>query len=202
MECRHIQTHTHSDTLVPIHTVSAHTHNTTEDLLGLKNPGVWWVVMAGDRVCCARSDKWSLAASPQKDLRLFFIFSSFFFFLFFFFYNCLTDCFCLLPNIHCLPLFCSVSPQMTSHPWRATSFSFSRSFPPFFHPLCFLPSFCSVRFCHHDKQILNWHGVGLSPMEVHSFIIKSGEARYKLGGTIMWWRIICPWHSRLTLACV
>lgn len=52
-----------------------------------------------------------------------FLFLPAFFPLFFFITAWLTVS-VFLPNIHCLPLFCSVSPQMTSHPWRTTCFPF------------------------------------------------------------------------------
>ena len=196
----HTETHTHTlrNSCKDTHCLCTYTQHYRGLVGAEKSRGLMGSYGRWQSVLCTL---WQMESGSFPSERLEAVFYFFLVFLFFFYY-CLTDCFCLLPNIHCLPLFCSVSPQMTSHPWRATSFPFSRSFPPFFHPLCFLPSFCSVPFCYHDKQILNWHGVWLSPMEVHNFIIKSGEAHYKLRGTIMWQGIICPWHSRLILACV
>ena len=135
-------------------------------LSGLKNSGGWSVVMTGDRVCCALRQMESGSFPSERLAGVSFIFS-----VLFFFFLLLPDWLLLpIPNVHCLPLFGSVSPQMTSHPWRATSSSFNPFPPPVFHPLCFLPSlFCTAPFpsLFLPSRVLNWQGDGFSHMQVH-----------------------------------
>lgn len=108
------------------------------------------------------------------------------------------------------PLFTSVlfsltsddKPSVESHFLFILSFFSSFLSSPLF-PSFLLAPFLFKPFCHHDKWILKRHGVGLSPMEVHSFIIKSGKARYELGGNNhVTGNNIFPWHSQLILVCV
>lgn len=68
------------------------------------------------------------------------------------------------------------------------------SLPLFFLSFIFSVSFLSFLHCgfssHRNKWVLNWHVVGLSPMEVHSFIIRSGKPHCNLGVIIIWRGII------------
>lgn len=155
--------HTHIDSCKHIHTVYAHTHRTQlQRIVGAeKSRGLMGSYGRWQNVLHAQTNGvWQLPL--RKTCGCFLFFSSFFIF-----YYCLTDCFSLFVYL------CSAL-QMTSHPWRATSFSFAPSFLSFFHPVCFLPFFFASFlfksfsfFSHRDKWILNWHGVGLSPIEVH-----------------------------------
>lgn len=131
----------------------------------------------------------------RKTWGCFLFFASFFFFSFFITAWLTASAFYQTSIVY----LCSVQSHLRWQAIRGEPLAF-HSFPLFFlslfHLLCVLPSFLPFAlfickpFCHHDKWILNWHGVGLSPMEVHSFIIKSSKAHYELGGTIMWQRII------------
>lgn len=86
--------------------------------------------------CCTLKQMES-GSFPLERLLAVFVFSSFFFNILDFFHYCLSDCFWLVPNIHCLPLFSSVSPQLTGHPQRTTFAPFLFPSLPFFHSFPF-----------------------------------------------------------------
>lgn len=166
------------DTLysLPLSLSFTHTHALTwasEDCRVLRNPGVWWVVVAGDRVCCTLRQIQS-GSFPLE--RLLAVFSPHFFNIFDCFYYCLSDCFWLLANIHCLPLLSSVSPQMTGHPLRSTS---SPYFIPF-SPILSLLS-CGGPWTIIMNEFWGWRALWLSPMKVHVFIIEAGKAVWSSG---------------------
>lgn len=180
----HTHTHTHRYTYNTLH---AHTHKTHQgytELLGLKNPGGWWVVMAGDRVCFTLRQMES-GSFPSERLQA--VFSPFFFP--FFITAWLTASAFYQTSIVYL---CSVQSHLRWQAIRGEPLPF-HSLPlfslSFISSVSFL-SFCAVAFCHHNKWVLNWRAVSLSPMEVHSFIIRSGKPRCKLGVIIMWRGII------------
>lgn len=142
--------------------------------------------MAGDRVCFTLRQMES-GSFPSERLQA--VFSPFFFFL-------------LLPDWLLLPftkhlLFTSVLFSLTSDdkPSIEGHFPFIRSLFSSFLSSSLFPSFPFALwlfkpFCHRNKWVLNWHVVGLSPMEVHSFIIRSGKPHCKLGVIIIWRGII------------
>lgn len=176
-----------------MYTVNAHTHTTphttSEDCWGWKSRGLMGSYGRWQSVLHAQTNGvWQLPLRKTWGGFLFLPPFSFPFLL-------LPDWLLLPFTKH--PLFTSVLFSLTSDdkPSVENHFSFFLSFLPPSHPLCVLPpfppflvSFSSLLFYHSDKWILNWHGVRLSPTEVHSFIIKSGKACCELAGTIMWQR--------------
>lgn len=154
-----------------------HTKIKLQRIVGAEKSRGWWVVMAGDRVCCTLRQMES-GSFPSE--RLAAVFSPFFFITAWL----AASAFYQTPIVY----LCSVQSHLR---WQAI-----RGEPLPLHPLvlsslCFVLSVSFLPFLlrffsnRNNKWVLIWH-VGFSPLEIHNFIIKSGKAQQNLWGTIMW----------------
>lgn len=138
---------THACTCTHTHTLAG----ASEDCRVVRDPGIWWGVVAGDRVCCTLRQMESGSFPLERLLAVFSVFNIF-------------DFFSLLPEWLLLaftkhPLFTSVQLSLTSDDRPSTK----NHFCSIFYSLLFhsFTLFLSSSLDYHNEWIWSWHAIWL-----------------------------------------